>query len=68
MVLGKRMEEHLRLAVCYWHSFCWDGADMFGHGTFARPWLQGPMNAEAAAQKMDAAFEFFTKLGAPRPA
>jgi xylose isomerase len=65
MVLGKRMEDHLRLAVCYWHSFCWDGVDIFGAGTFKRPWLAGPMTHEAAAHKMDVAFEFFTKLGAP---
>ncbi|MDB5440735.1 MAG: xylA [Caulobacteraceae bacterium] len=65
LVLGKRMEDHLRAAVCYWHSFCWDGADMFGPGTFNRPWLAGPMNAQAAAAKMDVAFEFFSKLGAP---
>ena len=38
IVLGKRMEDHLRMAVCYWHTFCWDGADIFGGGTFSRPW------------------------------
>ncbi len=65
MVLGKRMEEHLRPAVCYWHSFCWDGADVFGPGTFKRPWLQSVMNAEMMAAKMDVAFEFFAKLGLP---
>jgi xylose isomerase len=64
-VAGKRMEDHLRLAVCYWHTLCWDGTDVFGQGTFKRPWLSGPMNAEAAALKMDVAFEFFSKLGAP---
>ncbi len=65
MVLGRRMEDHLRPAVCYWHSFCWDGADIFGAPAFQRPWLSGPMNAEAAASKMEVAFEFFAKLGAP---
>jgi xylose isomerase len=64
VVLGKRMEDHLRFAICYWHSFCWDGADVFGPGTFHRPWLAGAMNREAAKQKMDVAFEFFTKMGA----
>ena len=34
LVLGKRMEDHLRLAVCYWHTFVWPGVDMFGAGTF----------------------------------
>jgi xylose isomerase len=67
MILGKRMEDHLRIAVCYWHSFNWPGNDVFGAGTFDRPWLEpartDPMNA--ARQKMDAAFEFFTKLGIP---
>ncbi|MES1156845.1 MAG: xylose isomerase [Alphaproteobacteria bacterium] len=65
MVLGKRMEEHLRIAICYWHSFCWDGVDIFGAGTFHRPWLAGVMNREAAFQKMDVAFEFFKKIGTP---
>ncbi len=66
LVLGKRMEDHLRIAVAYWHSFNWPGSDVFGAGTFDRPWLSGtgaPM--DAARQKMDAAFEFFTKLGVP---
>lgn len=40
LVLGKRMEEHLRFAACYWHTFCWNGADMFGVGAFNRPWQQ----------------------------
>ena len=40
-VLGKRMADHLRFAVCYWHSFCWPGSDVFGAGTFERTWLQG---------------------------
>ena len=35
IVMGKRMEDHLRFAACYWHNFCWDGADVFGQGTFA---------------------------------
>ncbi len=65
VVLGRRMEEWLRPAVCYWHSFCWDGTDMFGQGTFHRPWLAGPMTQQAAFAKMDVAFEFFAKLGVP---
>ena len=44
LVLGKRMEDHLRMAVCYWHTFCSEGADMFGPGTFGRPWNSGPMD------------------------
>jgi xylose isomerase len=66
LVLGKRMEDHLRIAVCYWHSFNWPGSDVFGAGTFDRPWLGVNGDPMAAArQKMDAAFEFFTKLGTP---
>ncbi len=65
VVLGKTMEEHLRFASCYWHNFCWDGADVFGGGTFGRPWLQPGDAMERAKQKADVAFEFFSKLGAP---
>jgi xylose isomerase len=64
-VLGKRMEDILRPAVCFWHSFCWDGHDIFGAGTFKRPWLAGPIDRAAAAHKIEVAFEFFSKLGAP---
>ena len=66
VVAGKRMEDHLRIAVCYWHSFNWPGSDIFGVGTFDRPWLQVGVDPMKAAQaKQDAAFEFFEKLGTP---
>jgi xylose isomerase len=66
LVLGRRMEEHLRFAVCYWHSFCWNGFDPFGYdGSFERPWQQMADPMAAAKAKADAAFEFFHKLGAP---
>lgn len=66
IVGGKRMEDHLRIAVCYWHSFNWSGSDVFGDGTFDRPWLDPAMDPmEAARSKQDAAFEFITKLGVP---
>ena len=69
VVAGRRMEDHLRLAACYWHSFAWDGVDMFGAGTLDRPWHSsfagGTDPIAAAHQKMDAAFEFFAKLGVP---
>ena len=66
IVLGKRMEDHLRVAVCYWHSFNWPGSDVFGVGTFDRPWLAPSMQPMAAARlKLAAAFEFFEKLGTP---
>ncbi|MDH7454632.1 xylose isomerase [Luteimonas composti] len=61
---GKTMREHLRFAVCYWHTFCNAGADPFGPGTRRFPWEQGDAMATAEA-KVDAAFEFFTKLGVP---
>ncbi len=66
VVLGRRMEDQLRIAVCAWHSFNWPGSDVFGAGTFDRPWLvpgQDPM--DAARAKVDALFEFLTKLGVP---
>ncbi len=66
MVLGKRMEDQMRVAVCFWHSFNWPGSDVFGEGTFDRPWLgQQADPLGAAHQKMDAAFEFVSKLGVP---
>ena len=66
VVLGKTMKEHLRFAVCYWHNFCWAGSDIFGAGTFDRPWIQATGNQLALAeQKAKVAFEFFEKLGAP---
>ena len=65
-VAGRTMAEHLRFAVCYWHSFNWDGFDIFGAGTMDRPWLGAQTDPmDAARRKMDAAFEFFAKLGAP---
>jgi xylose isomerase len=64
MVLGKRMADQLRVAVCWWHTFCWPGSDMFGAGTFDRPW-QVADTPETAEAKLHAAFEFFEKLGAP---
>ncbi|MDP9012366.1 MAG: xylose isomerase [Pseudomonadota bacterium] len=65
VVMGKTMEDHLRMAVCYWHSFCWDGFDVFGAGTFRRPWHGGPLDQAAADLKLDEAFEFFMRLGLP---
>ena len=65
IVLGQRMEDHLRFAVCYWHNFVWTGLDPFGGATFERPWFQGGSPMELAKLKADAAFEFFAKLGVP---
>ena len=64
-VAGKTMEEHLRFAVCYWHTFCATGADPFGPGTVVRPWTVPDDPLANATEKMNAAFEFFTKLDVP---
>jgi len=66
IVLGKRMEDQLRFAACYWHTFAWNGFDVFGYdGSFERPWHKIADPMEAARVKADAAFSFFKKLGAP---
>ena len=64
-IMGRPMKDHLRWAVCYWHSFSWPGGDIFGDGALPRPWLAGPQDHNAALQKLDAAFDFFERLGAP---
>ena len=63
VLLGKRMEDHLRFAACYWHSFVWPGGDPFGGQTFERPWFGDSM--DKAKLKADVAFEMFTALGVP---
>ncbi|MFA7670818.1 MAG: xylose isomerase [Sphaerochaetaceae bacterium] len=64
IVAGKTMEEHLRFSIAYWHSFCDNGGDPFGNPTKFFPWDdKDPM--KAAKNKAEAAFEFFTKIGAP---
>jgi len=63
MVLGKSMRDHLRFAVCYWHTFKGLGSDPFGPGTMIRPWNDSSDEMEVAEMTMRAAFEFFTKLG-----
>ncbi len=63
MLGGKRMEDHLRFAVAWWHSFAWSGGDPFGGQTFARPWFGDTL--DLAKMKADAAFELFAILGQP---
>ncbi|MCI5110546.1 MAG: xylose isomerase [Marivita sp.] len=64
IVMGKRMEDHLRFAVAYWHSFAWEGGDPFGGQTFIRPWHpQDDMGR--AKMKADVAFEMFDLLNVP---
>ncbi|WP_242390376.1 xylose isomerase [Polymorphum gilvum] len=65
VVLGKRLEDHLRLAVCYWHSFCWPGTDPFGGETFQRAWMAAGDPMAQARLKADVAFEMFDLLGLP---
>jgi xylose isomerase len=63
VILGKRMEEHMRFAIAYWHSFAWPGGDPFGGQTFDRPWFGDTM--ALAKLKADVAFEMFDILNAP---
>ncbi len=63
IVAGKNMKDHFRFAVAYWHTFCGTGADPFGPGTKDFPWLKSTDPMQAAFDKLDAAFEFTSKLG-----
>ncbi len=65
VVGGKTMKETLRFAIAYWHTFCGTGGDPFGPGTHNFPWFAGADADARAKNKMDAAFEFITKIGAP---
>lgn len=65
LIGGRSMAEHLRFAVCYWHSFCNAGHDPFGPGTRRYPWDQADTAMARAEARLDAAFEFVTKLGVP---
>jgi xylose isomerase len=64
VVLGKTMEEHLRFAVAYWHTFTANGSDPFGAGTMIRPWDRYTA-MDLAKARVEASFEFYEKLGAP---
>jgi xylose isomerase len=65
IIEGKKLKDHLKFAVAYWHSFCNTGGDPFGPGTKRYPWNNSSDAIQAARDKMDAAFEFITKLGVP---
>jgi xylose isomerase len=65
VVAGKTMKEHFKFAAAYWHSLCGGGADPFGANTRPMPWLKNSDPIQRAKDKMDAAFEFITKLGVP---
>jgi xylose isomerase len=64
-VAGKTMEEHLRFAACYWHTFCGTGGDPFGPGTQVFPWAEKEDAMDRSRDRVDAAFEFFSKLNVP---
>jgi len=63
VVAGRKMKDHLRFAIAYWHSFCGDGGDPFGNATRIYPWKDSS-NDDKILQRLDGAFEFFTKIGA----
>lgn len=63
IVSGKKMKDHLRYAIAFWHSFCGDGSDPFGNATRIYPWKDSTGN-EKNKRRLDAAFEFITKIGA----
>jgi len=65
LVGNKSLKEHLRFAIAYWHTFCGTGMDPFGAPTKDFPWLQATDPIQQAKDKMDAAFEFITKMGMP---
>ncbi|SEI73241.1 xylose isomerase [Cyclobacterium xiamenense] len=63
IINGKTMKDHFRFAIAYWHSFCATGNDPFGPGTMVREWDKAADPIQRAKDKMDAAFEFISKLG-----
>jgi xylose isomerase len=65
VVEGRSMRDHLRFAVCYWHTFRGTGSDPFGPGCAVRPWEDGTDSVEMALKRVDVAFEFMEKLGVP---
>lgn len=65
VINGKTMKDYLRFAIAYWHTFCGEGGDPFGPGTKSFPWNGASDPMDAAKNKLDAAFEFISKIGAP---
>ena len=65
VVLGKTMEEQLRISVAYWHTFCSAGSDVFGGNTFDRPWHKAGDPIKMAELKLEEAMSFIQKLGVP---
>ncbi len=65
VIEGQTMRDLLRFSVCYWHTFRGTGSDPFGAPTLSRPWDDGTDSVENALKRVDVAFEFISKLGAP---
>ena len=65
VIEGQSMKDLFRFSVCYWHTFRGNGTDPFGSATLSRPWDDGSDSVENALKRVDVAFEFITKLGAP---
>jgi xylose isomerase len=65
IVEGQKLRDLLRFSVCYWHTFRGTGTDPFGAATLLRPWDDGSNSVENALKRVDIAFEFMSKLGAP---
>lgn len=63
MVMGKPMKEWMRFAMAWWHTLCADGSDPFGTSTIHHPWSKGTDAISRAKYKMDAGFEFMSKMG-----
>ena len=63
VIMGKKMSEHLRFAMAWWHNLCACGTDMFGRDTAEKTFGAVPGTMEHAKAKVDAGFEFMSKLG-----
>jgi xylose isomerase len=63
VVYGKTMAEWFKFSMAWWHSLCGDGGDPFGPGAQVHPWVGAADALQAAKDKMDAGFEFMSKIG-----
>ena len=63
VVMGKKMSEWMKFAMCWWHTLCAEGGDQFGPGTKTFPWNAASDPIQAAKDKADAGFEIMQKLG-----
>ena len=63
VVAGKKLKDHFKFAMAYWHTLCNEGGDPFGSGTQVFPWNTSNDPVQRAKDKADAAFEFLEKMG-----